>query len=99
MTFDQLSKESIRQIIGLELKRLYERVENIGYNISIDEKAIDFIAEKGYDVQYGARPLKRAIQKYLEDEISELIISNEQNGTNVNVSYKENDNKLTITFT
>lgn len=99
VTFDQLSKESIRQIIGLELKRLYERVENIGYNISIDEKAIDFIAEKGYDVQYGARPLKRAIQKYLEDEISELIISNEQNGTNVNVSYKENDNKLTITFT
>lgn len=99
VTFDQLSKESIRQIIELELKRLYERVENIGYKISIEEKAIDFIAEKGYDVQYGARPLKRAIQRYLEDEISELIISNEENGTTINVSYKEKDDKLTIKFT
>ena len=69
ITFDQLSLEAITKIIDIELKGLYDRIEAIGY------KAKEFIAGKGYDVQYGARPLKRAIQTYLEDGLSELIIS------------------------
>lgn len=72
--FDQLDKESIRKIIEIELKSLYKRVEDLGYTLEISESAKDFIATKGYDVQFGARPLKRAIQKYLEDEMAELII-------------------------
>ncbi|MDR2627196.1 MAG: AAA family ATPase, partial [Dysgonamonadaceae bacterium] len=72
--FDQLEKTSIYKIIDLELKGFYQRVENLGYKLVISEEAKEFIASKGYDVQYGARPLKRAIQKYLEDELAELII-------------------------
>lgn len=72
--FDQLSKESIHKIIDLELAELYERVEALGYKLSITDTAKDFIAEKGYDVQFGARPLKRAIQKYVEDEMATMIL-------------------------
>jgi ATP-dependent Clp protease ATP-binding subunit ClpC len=72
--FNQLTKEHIHQIIDIELKGLYERVEQLGYSLKISPKAKDFIADKGYDVQYGARPLKRAIQKYLEDEMAEVIL-------------------------
>ena len=75
ITFDQLSLEAITKIIDIELKGLYDRIEAIGYKLVIDDKAKEFIAGKGYDVQYGARPLKRAIQTYLEDGLSELIIS------------------------
>jgi ATP-dependent Clp protease ATP-binding subunit ClpC len=75
--FNQLTKEHIHQIIDIELKGLYERVEQLGYTLKISPKAKDFIAEKGYDVQYGARPLKRAIQKYLEDEMAEVILKAE----------------------
>ena len=67
ITFDQLSLEAITKIIDIELKGLYDRIEAIGYKLVIDDKAKEFIAGKGYDVQYGARPLKRAIQTYLED--------------------------------
>lgn len=75
ITFDQLSVEAITKIIDLELKGLYSRIETIGYHLVLEDKAKQFIASKGYDVQYGARPLKRAIQTYLEDGLSELIIS------------------------
>ena len=75
ITFDQLSLEAITKIIDIELKGLYNRIESIGYKLIIEDKAKEFIATKGYDVQYGARPLKRAIQTYLEDGLSELIIS------------------------
>lgn len=75
ITFDQLSLEAITKIIDIELKGLYNRIESIGYKLVIDDKAKEFIASKGYDVQYGARPLKRAIQTHLEDGLSELIIS------------------------
>ena len=74
VTFDQLSKESICQIIDLELKDFYKRLKQIGYKTVMTQEAKDFLASKGYDVQFGARPLKRAIQKYLEDEMAELII-------------------------
>ncbi len=72
--FDQLDKDAIYKIIDLELKGFYKRVENLGYKLTITDKAKEFIASKGYDVQFGARPLKRAIQKYLEDELAEMII-------------------------
>jgi ATP-dependent Clp protease ATP-binding subunit ClpC len=72
--FEQLSKDSILKIIDLELKSFYQRVENLGYTLNITPEAINFIAEQGYDVQFGARPLKRAIQKYLEDELAEVIL-------------------------
>ncbi|WP_372642408.1 ATP-dependent Clp protease ATP-binding subunit [Ancylomarina sp.] len=72
--FNSLSEEHIYQIIDIELKGLYSRVEDLGFNVKISPAAKDFIAKKGYDVQFGARPLKRAIQKYLEDEMAEVII-------------------------
>ena len=74
ISFDQLNKEAIFKIIDIELKGFYERVENLGYKLEITKEAKDFIATKGYDIQFGARPLKRAIQKYLEDEMAEIII-------------------------
>lgn len=75
ITFDQLSLDSIIRIVDIELKGLYNRLEAIGFHLEVDDAAKDFLAAKGYDVQYGARPLKRAIQNYLEDKLSELIVS------------------------
>ncbi|WP_071146586.1 ATP-dependent Clp protease ATP-binding subunit [Bacteroides ihuae] len=75
ITFDQLSLEAIIKIVDIELKALYGRIETIGYSLQLDNASKEFIAFKGYDVQFGARPLKRAIQTYLEDQLSELIIS------------------------
>jgi ATPases with chaperone activity, ATP-binding subunit len=72
--FDQLDKEAIHKIIDIELSGLYKRVESLGYTLKLTDEAKDFVATKGYDVQFGARPLKRAIQKYLEDEMAEMII-------------------------
>ena len=74
ITFDQLDLDALTRIIDIELKGLYSRVKNIGYKLVIDEDAKKFVATKGYDVQFGARPLKRAIQNNLEDGISELIL-------------------------
>ena len=79
ITFDQLDKSAIMKIIGLELKTFGKRIEGLGYNLEISEDAKEFIATKGYDRTYGARPLKRAIQTYLEDKISELIVEGELN--------------------
>lgn len=72
--FDQLSRESIYKIIDLELKGLYKRIGDLGYKMELTEAAKEYIATKGYDVQFGARPLKRAIQKYIEDEMAEQIL-------------------------
>ena len=74
ITFDQLDLKALTQIIDIELKGLYQRMENIGYKLVIDEEAKRYVASQGYDIQFGARPLKRAIQNHLEDEISELIL-------------------------
>jgi ATP-dependent Clp protease ATP-binding subunit ClpC len=74
--FNPLEKEHIHQIIDIELKGLYDRVESLKYKIEITPAAKDLIAEKGFDPQFGARPLKRAIQKYLEDQMAEVIIGN-----------------------
>ena len=75
ITFDQLDLEAIKQIIDIELKGLYERIGQIGYKIDLSDEAKAFVASKGYDVQFGARPLKRAIQNYIEDGISDLIVN------------------------
>lgn len=72
--FESLSKENINKIIDIELKAIFERVKELGYNVQLTEKARDFIMEKGWDVQYGARPLKRAIQRHVEDVLSEALL-------------------------
>jgi ATP-dependent Clp protease ATP-binding subunit ClpC len=75
--FDQLNKEAIKKIIDLELKGLYARVVSMGYQLQLSDEAKDFIAEKGYDVQFGARPLKRSIQRFLEDQLADVVLSGE----------------------
>ena len=77
ISFDQLSKDSIKKIIDLELKGLFGRVTAMGFHLELSPEAKDFIAERGYDVQFGARPLKRAIQRYLEDELADIVLSGE----------------------
>jgi ATP-dependent Clp protease ATP-binding subunit ClpC len=95
ITFDQLSLDAIKQIIDIELKELYTRIESLGYKMEVNDEAKSFIATKGYDVQFGARPLKRAIQNYLEDGLSELIVSSElQQGDVIQVSLKEGGQEL-----
>ena len=75
INFEQLEMDSLVKIVDIELEGLLQRVKNIGYNLNIDKEAKKFIALKGYDVQYGARPLKRAIQTYIEDALAEVILS------------------------
>ena len=77
ITFDQLDLEAIKKIIDIELSGLYKRMNDLGYQISISDEAKEFVATKGYDVQFGARPLKRAIQNYIEDGLCERILSGE----------------------
>ena len=97
ITFDQLSLEAITRIVDIELKGLYERLEGIGYHLQVDDAAKKFLATKGYDVQFGARPLKRAIQNYLEDGLSELIVSGDvQPGDTVSVTHKDGKDELTM---
>jgi len=74
IVFNSLSKENIFKIIDIELRSLFGRITDLGYTIDLTETAKEFIAEKGYDTNFGARPLKRAIQKYLEDPIAEEIL-------------------------
>ena len=74
VVFDPLEKESIYKIIDIELKKVFERICQAGYTLKLTDAAKDFISSKGYDAQYGARPLKRAIQKYIENELADIII-------------------------
>ena len=93
--FDSLSRESIFRIIDVELAGFYRRVADLGYTLSLTDSAKDFVAGKGYDQKYGARPLKRAIQKYLEDELAELIISAEAApGDTVVIDYDKTADKI-----
>lgn len=75
ITFDQLDIDAIKQIIDIELKGLHKRIQDLGYEMDLTNEAKEFVATKGYDVQFGARPLKRAIQTYIEDGISDLIVN------------------------
>ena len=95
ITFDQLDMEAIKQIIDIELKGLYQRIEQIGYKIDLSEEAKEFVASKGYDVQFGARPLKRAIQNYIEDGVSDLIVNGSlEPGATIHITLHENKNEL-----
>jgi ATP-dependent Clp protease ATP-binding subunit ClpC len=97
--FDQLDRKAIFEIIDLELKDFYKRISNLGYKLTTTDKAKNFIAEKGYDVQYGARPLKRAIQKFLEDELAEILLQCNADGTTggeIIADYNDGDEKLTL---
>ena len=97
ITFDQLSLDAITRIVDIELKGLYEHLEGIGYHLQVDDAAKKFLATKGYDVQFGARPLKRAIQNYLEDGLSELIVSGDvQPGDTVSVTHEDGKDELTM---
>jgi len=95
ITFDQLDLEAIKQIIDIELRGLYKRIGQIGYSIDLSEEAKEFVATKGYDVQFGARPLKRAIQNYIEDGVSDLIVNGDlQPGATIHITLHENKNEL-----
>lgn len=86
ITFDQLDLEAIKKIVDIELEGLTKRVKQIGYNLDVTDDAKTFIAEKGYDIQYGARPLKRAIQTYIEDYLSDIIVNGDlQPGVTITV--------------
>ncbi len=98
--FDQLDRSAIFQIIDLELRGFYKRVETLGYHLTITDAAKDFITEKGYDVQFGARPLKRAIQKYLEDELAEMIIkATVREGNTIVVDFDTEKQKIISSIT
>ena len=97
ITFEQLSLDAIIKIVDIELKGLYSRIQNLGYTLTLSDEAKRFIAEKGYDVQYGARPLKRAIQTYLEDGLSEMIVSTQlKAGDEIQVSLNEAGDGITF---
>ena len=97
ITFDQLDLEAIKQIVEIELKPLIRRMGDMGYELHIGAKAKEFIATKGYDIQFGARPLKRAIQTYLEDGICQLMLNEEmQPGDSISVGKNPKKDELTF---
>ena len=97
MIFNSLLQEDIHKIIDLELESLYKRTRELGFTVEISEKAKDFIAEKGFDADYGARPLKRAIQKYLEDPLAEEIIkSNLVEGDMISIKFDDEKKEIKI---
>ncbi len=97
ITFDQLDMEAIKKIIDIELRGLVSRVENMGYHIEISDAAKEFVATKGYDVQFGARPLKRAIQNYIEDGLCERILGGEvKSGDTIKIGKNPDAEALTF---
>jgi len=95
--FKSLGREEIHKIIDLELDKLYQRINNLGYQIELTEKAKDFIVDRGYDEKFGARPLKRAIQKYIEDPLAEEIIkSNLSDGDTITMDVQEGKEELSV---
>ena len=95
--FNSLTKDNIFKIIDIELRGLFDRVNTLGYKIKLTTTAKDFVAEKGYDIQFGARPLKRAIQKYIEDPMAEVIIQADiKEGDTISVGLDKNKTKLTF---
>ena len=99
ITFDQLDMKAIREIVDIEIKPLLNRVEGMGYDIIMTESAKDFVAKKGYDIQFGARPLKRAIQNHVEDGLCELIINDRLSpGDKIVVDSGDDGKKLIFTI-
>ena len=97
ITFDQLDLTAIKKIIDVELRGLYKRISDLGFTIDLSDEAKEFVAEKGYDVQFGARPLKRAIQTYIEDGISELIVNGDlPEGSVIHIGKAADKDELTF---
>ena len=95
IVFNTLDKKDVNKIIDIEMKNLLKRIGTLGYSVKISEKAQDFIAEKGFDAKFGARPLKRAIQKYFEDPLSEEIINAQiKEGDAIKVSLNKEQSAL-----
>jgi ATP-dependent Clp protease ATP-binding subunit ClpC len=95
--FNSLTKEDIHKIIDIELAKLYSRVEDLGYKLKLTDAAKDYISDKGYDAKFGARPLKRAIQKYVEDALAEEIInSNIQEGDSISIDFDKKKEEISI---
>ena len=98
INFDQLNKEAITSIVDIELAVIRRRIDELGYSITLSDSAKSFLADKGYDMQFGARPLKRALQTYVEDEVSELLLDGVlQQGDSIIVDHEEGNDKLTYT--
>lgn len=98
ITFDQLDNAAIRKIVDIELSRLFKRINDMGYAVEISEEAKEMLAQKGYSPQYGARPLKRAIQTYIEDVLCELLLDDEKKlSSTITIDVDEGD-KLKVTF-
>ena len=96
--FDPLEKESIYRIIDIELSDLYRRIDGLGYHLELTPEAKDYVTTKGYDVQFGARPLKRAIQKYIEDELAEIVLLEDiQPGDTITLGYDAATDRMTHT--
>lgn len=99
IVFKALEKEHIDQIINIELEKLYARIKDLGYNLKLSEKAVGFIAEKGFDKQFGARPLKRAIQKYVEDALAEKIITSKiSDGDEIFMELEDGAEELSVSI-
>lgn len=97
VVFNPLDQEHIRQIIDIEMEKLYARIKETGYDLTLSEAAKNFIANKGFDKQYGARPLKRAIQKYVEDALAEEIINSKvEEGDEIFMDLDEEKEQLSI---
>lgn len=97
IVFNSLKREDIHKIIDLSLGKLFGRITALGYTVELTDKAKDFLAEKGYDQQFGARPLNRAIQKYLEDPVAEEILKGEvEQGGTIQADYSGEGDVLTI---
>jgi len=100
IVFNALEREDIHSIIDIELKKLVNRIEDLGYKLTLTDEAKDYIADKGFDKQYGARPLKRAIQKYIEDALAEEIVNSKLNeGDSIFMDLDKKTNELTIKIT
>src|SRR5699024_4968179 len=98
LVFNTLHREDIHKIIDIELNKLYKRIEDIGYKLHINDEAKDFLVDKGYDKEYGARPLNRAIQKYVEDALAEEIINaNLHEGDSIEMELDKENDQLNVT--
>lgn len=97
IVFNPLEREHIHKIIDIELNKLFLRIKDIGYELNLSDKAKDYIADKGFDKQYGARPLKRAIQKYIEDALAEEIVNSKlEDGDSIMMDFDEKNDRLSI---
>ena len=99
IVFNALEKEDINKIIDIELVKLIARIKDLGYDLTLTDKAKNFIADKGFDKKYGARPLNRAIQKYVEDALAEQIITGKvTQGDEIFMELNKDGDELTITI-